>query len=453
MRSGLKLAFITIPIVAAGAGFLAYMVATNPPPERKDLAERATPVRVIVARNQPVSPTITGFGLVSPARTYALIPQVQGIAEYVNPRLQKGEILPAGALLLRISPADYNLEIAQAHANIRSADARLAELSVSEDNLMATLAIETETLELLTRDYDRVFELSNSGTVSASALDTKRASLLSQKQKVQNVDNSIALLPTQRAVQEEQIAVYQANLETAKLKLERTKIFLPFAARVSSSSLEVGEHVRVALVAAEFDGVDAAEINTQVSADDLLGTLFVADRSNNRDGEVVVARLTESLRGFELTATVRLKIGPQVLEWPATVERISDTIDQKAGTIGLIVRVDSAYSSAQPGKRPPLTKGMFVEVLLSAKPVTGIVVPRSALRDGRVLIAGDDDRLKLVPVTPLLIQGAIAVIGDGLKDAQRVVVSDLSPVMPGMLLQVTQDDALMERLIGEGKLK
>jgi len=115
------------------------------------------------------------------------------------------------------------------------------------------------------------------------------------------------------------------------------------------------------------------------------------------------------------------------------------------------VRVEGAYSSARPGKRPPLTKGMFVQVVLSAKPVAGIVIPRSALRDGQVLIAGDDNRLSLQPVTALLTQDTIALIAEGLEPGQRVIVSDLSPVMPGMLLQVTQDDALMDRLIGEGQ--
>jgi membrane fusion protein, multidrug efflux system len=326
---------------------------------------------------------------------------------------------------LRISPADFNLEIAQARANIRAAQARLAEFAVTEESLKAALAIENEALDLANRDFERIRELSVSGTVSPATLDAKKTGVLAQKQKVQNLENSIALLPTQRAVQNEQIAVYEAGLETAKLKLQRTEITLPFAARVSSSTLEVGEFVRPLLIAAEFDGVGAAEVNTQVSAGDLLDTLFVSAKTDGPAGGIGPSKLTDSLKEFGLSATVRLKVGQRVLEWPATVDRISDTVDQKAGTIGVIVRVDSAYSSARPGTRPPLTKGMFVEVVLSARPETGIVIPRIALRNGQVLIAGDDNRLALLPVKPLLVQNAIALITQGLEEGQRVVVMRL----------------------------
>ena len=86
--------------------------------------------------------------MASPARTYEAIAQVSGTVEYVNPDLEKGAILPAGAVLLRLSPVDFNLAIAQAHANIRAIEAVLTELTVAKDNQIAALAIETEALTL-----------------------------------------------------------------------------------------------------------------------------------------------------------------------------------------------------------------------------------------------------------------------------------------------------------------
>lgn len=46
MRSGLKLALVTLPLALVGVGILAFIIARNPPPERNELAERATAVRV-----------------------------------------------------------------------------------------------------------------------------------------------------------------------------------------------------------------------------------------------------------------------------------------------------------------------------------------------------------------------------------------------------------------------
>jgi len=154
-----------------------------------------------------------------------------------------------------------------------------------------------------------------------------------------------------------------------------------------------------------------------------------------------------------LRAEVHLRLGQQILTWPAKVDRISDTIDQKSGTLGVIVRVDTAYSGAEPGKRPPLTKGMFVEVDLTAPPLEGIVIPRSALRDGKVMLVDPDSRLLTVQVTPRLVQDEIALIDKGLEPGSKVVVSALSPAVEGMLLNTTQDKALEARLALAGQAR
>jgi multidrug efflux pump subunit AcrA (membrane-fusion protein) len=253
-------------------------------------------------------------------------------------------------------------------------------------------------------------------------------------------------------VQIEQIAVYQTSLDTATLNLERTELKLPFAARVAEVSVEVGQYVGVGQVAARLDGIDAAEVVAQVPVAELLMLLQSArPEAGTFAGDPTT--MTQKLRDLALFAEVQLLLGNEIVRWPAEVDRISDTIDQKTGTVGVILQVSTAYSSAEPGKRPPLTKGMFVRVILSAKPVTGIVVPRSALRSGQLLIAGDDNRLTLVPVTPFLVQDGIALITEGMEQGQRVVVSDVSPVISGLLLDVTQDDTLMVQLATEGQSK
>lgn len=449
MKNGLKLVFITLPLVAIGAGFLVYTVANSPPPERIELAERATPVRVITARTQSIIPRIIGFGLVNPARTYEAIAQVAGTVEYVNPALQKGAILPAGSVLMRLSPVDFNLAIAQANANIRAADARLAELTVSEANQTSALEIEKQALALKVADLERAETLLARGAIAQAVLDTARTGHLAQRQKVQALEGSLALLPTQRAVQVEQIAVYQTGLETAKLNLERTELTLPFAARVASSSVEIGQFVRVGQTAAVLDGIEAAEIEAQVPVA-ALRSLMQSTRISTDVLAIDPSMMTETIRRLGLSADVHLRLAQDVLSWSASVDRISDTIDQKTGTLGVIVRVNTAYTSAEPGKRPPLTKGMFVEVTLKADPVSGIIVPRSALRDGQLLVADESDRLQLVPVTFDLVQDGIALISDGIAEDARIVVSAPSPAMAGMLLNPIEDNALMARLAAEG---
>ena len=450
MNSGFKLGLITLPLVLLGVGFVAYTIANKPAPEQHEIVERATSVRVVTARKSMISPRVSGFGLITPARSYQAIPQVSGTAEYVNPLLKKGGILPEGAVLLRLSASDYNLAIAQARANIRAAQARLAEIGVSGINQKMAMEIEQETLALKTSDLERVEKLYAAGTASQSARDAARAAHLAQRQKLQNLQSSIALLPTQRLVQTEQIAVYQTSLSTAELNLERTELRLPFAARVSSVSVEVGQFVGAGKAVAVFDGIKTAEVEAQIPAADLQ-KLFRFNEAEKHDASTSPSVLKGAVNSLGLMAKVSLKLGQATIEWPATLERISNTIDQKSGTVGVIVRIDDAYASAELGRRPPLTKGMFVEVNLSAKPVEGIVIPRSTLREGHVIVADAESRLQRVPVNALLVQGEIVLISEGLEEGAQVVVSTPVPMISGMLLDLQPDAALMQALalVGE----
>lgn len=452
MKNSLKLILVTLPIILIGVAFVAFIIVNRPAPERNLLAERATAVRVIITNKQPVVPLATGYGIVRPTRTYEAIAQVGGTADYVNPAMQKGAILPAGSVLARVSQADYKLAIAQVKGNIRAAEAKLAEFSVSETNLSAALAIEKEALALKTSDLGRAETLFAGGSVSQAALDAARIAHLTQRQKVLSVQSSLALLPTQRAVQAEQIALSQVNLETAMLNLARTELTLPFDARVATTTVEVGQFVRAGQTIALLDGIEAAEVEAQVSAADLR-LLMQSTDTEALDLTLDPKTMTQIMRELGLSAVVRLRLGQDILEWPATVDRISDTIDQKTGTLGIIVRIDTAYSGTQIGKRPPLTKGMFIEAVINGPAVKGFVVPRSALRDGKLMLADSADRLQMVTVTTRFVQDEIAVISEGLAPGARVVVSAPSPVIAGMLLNVTEDTKLMAKLATAGTPK
>lgn len=449
MNKLLKVALITLPIAGLGAGFLIYTVSNSQPPDQHVLAERATHVSVVDAASRRVGPAISGFGRVEPARVFAAVAQVAGTAEYVNPGLHRGEILPEGSVLVRLSEADFNLAIAQSRTAIRTAEARLRELEIAEANYEASLAIEQQTLELREQDLARTESLVEAGSASQTSLDAALTAVLAQRQKVQGLEGSIALLPTQRAVQTEQIAASRISLEQAELNLARTELTLPYTARVSMVAVEPGEFVRAGSTVAELDGIEAAEVEAQVNLASLRNLLRLT-----APGETALpmdpTAMTETIRDLDLTVTVNLQLGDETVSWEASLDRLSDTIDPRTGAVGVIVRVEDAYSAADPGNRPPLTQGMFVEVVLTAPSLEGLVLPRTSLRDGSVLVADDDSRLRRVPVTPRLVQGDIIVVTEGLEAGSRVLVVPPTPAIEGMLLEPHPDTDLMARLSADG---
>jgi multidrug efflux system membrane fusion protein len=445
MKSGFKLILITLPLTAIGVGILGFVISNKPPPERIEIAERAVAVRVVTAQTRSVTPAITGFGIVSPERTFEAIAEVGGRIDYVNPDLRDGQILAAGDVLFRLSPADFNLAIAQASANIRAAEAKLAELTVSEQNQQTALEIEREALEVKTSDLDRAEALFSAGTMAQGTRDVTRAAHLAQRQKVQGIESTLALVPTQRAVQTEQIAVYQASLASAELSMARSEIALPFAARVASHSIEAGQFLKAGQTAAMLDGIDRAEIAVQLSMESFRGLVRLG-QSALPALLLEPSKMTQALESLDLTAEVRLRLGDEVVIWPARVDRISDSINQQSGTVGIVVVVENAYAAGQ-NSRPPLTKGMFVEVVLSAAPMQGVVLPRTALRDGMVFMADADNRLRGIAVAPQLEQGEIAVFDAALPEGSRIVLVPPVPVIEGRLLDPHLDDGALTRLL------
>lgn len=448
MKAGVKLTLITLPVAAIGAGILAFVMSNSPPPERIEIAERAYAVRVIEAETHEVTPTIIGFGRVSPTRTYDAIAQVGGQVDFVHPELLDGQILPAGSVLLSLSEIDFNLAIAQAEANIRAAQARLDELDVAGDNQRAALEIEREVLAVKASDLTRAETLFTGGTLTQSARDVAHAAHLEQRKKVQSAESALALIPTQHAVQVEQIAVYQIALTTAQTNLERSVLTLPFDARVASHRVEIGQFLSVGHTAASLDGIDSAEVEAQVSMSSLRA-LMQTDPARKLTLPTDPTRLGAVLRDIGLFAEVRLRLGNELVTWPATVHRISDEIDQTTGTVGIVVQVQAAYQQEGDNSRPPLTKGMFVSVALSAPPIHGVVLPRRSLHEGQVHTVGADNRLKMLTTSPQWTQGGLAIFSEGVDAGSRILLNTPSPVIEGLLLEPHLDTELMLELLAQ----
>ena len=445
----LRRKLLFLPPILTGIAVLAFVVSKKQAPETKPPGETARHVRVIELRPVDFVPRVSGFGTVKPGKTWAAISQVGGEVAYVHPNLKKGAILAAGIEIIRISPLDFKLAIAQVEANIRASEARVKQFSVTETNTREVLKIEKRALEIAETELERQKKLLTRGNVSQNAVDTKTRETLTQRKMVRELENNLRLLPIQRDAEIEQKAVYEAQLQSAKLDLERTRIALPFDARVVEANVEVAQYAKAGEALASVDGVETAEIEAQVPvarfqnmAEAVAGDDMPAGVSSG-----TLKSLVERM-GFEVA--VQLKTGNHVTEWPARFARISDTIDPKTRTVGVIAVVDEPYAQAIPGKRPPLAKGLFVEVLLSARALRGqMVVPRSTLRESRLHVVGKENRLDVREVRAGLFQGDVVTITKGLAFGEKVVVSDLSPAVPGMLLAPTVDQRLADALSDE----
>ncbi|MGI9426694.1 MAG: efflux RND transporter periplasmic adaptor subunit [Hyphomicrobiaceae bacterium] len=437
---------LLIPPALLGVFILWWTVSGRQPPAQAPVSETARSVRVITLDRQNVAPSLSGFGSVKPENVWTGVAQVSGQVVYVNPDFRRGANLEKGTVLIRISPEDYRLAIAEAEAQIRSSEASLAELAVSETNTSELLSIEQESLDLKEKSVAAKRALLRRGNIAELSFDDELRDLLTQKKRVQDLKNALRLIPTQKSVQEEQIRVNRSKLETAKLNLKRTVITLPFRARIASVDVEVSQYVQVGTKIGVADGMATAQITAQYPLIHIRG-FFRALRAEFKPEEQTWKSREDFARAIGLNALVHLRTGERDVMWRGRVARLSDALDEQTRTVGLITLVDEPYGNDRPADGPPLVKGMFVEVELRANALKNkIVVPSGGLHGEIVHLVGADDRLVVRTVEIGYRGDGFVVIKQGLDAGDRLIVSDVSPAKAGMLLKPVEDDALKKRL-------
>ncbi|MBN9669086.1 efflux RND transporter periplasmic adaptor subunit [Roseibium aggregatum] len=435
---------LLIPPVLAGIAVLYYAIGERKAPERSKIAEAATVVRVVTVNPQAFVPRVIGYGTVEPARTLNAIAQVSGRVSYINPDFKRGDFVSRGDTLIRLLPEDYELAIAEAQTDIASADVDLEELEITLQAQKKTLEIAKSVLDLEKRDLERQKTLLDRNVSTNQSVETQEAAVLQQQTQVQDLENEIALYPVKRKALAQARRKSEVQLETATLNLARTEIRAPFDARVAAVDVEIDEFVAAGQSFGKLDGIDAADINVQISPAQMAGfaDLAFADRSG---GEKSLSSARRSLES--LSATVRVGLGGKTATREARVKRVSDTVDPDTRSVGLIVTVDEPYTDVEPGIRPPLVKGMFAEVLLSAPAVPDrTVLPRNAIVNGRIMTVTQDSRLVLSDVEIVYQFEDLVVLRDPLPAGTRVVVSDVSPVIEGMLLTPVEDEKMDKSL-------
>lgn len=418
-----------IPPVALGILVFMFMAGEKQAPQKAQQGEPAYAVRTITAPMVDLVPQAEGYGAVRPAKVWTAVAQVSGRIIELNPKLRDGEILPTGTPLFRIDPVDYELNLAQSLAE-------LAELGVQEENAEASLAIEQRNLSLSQRELSRMSKLVEKGTASQNDADTAERTMLGRRTAMQNIKNTLALIPTQRKLLE-------AKLMQAERDLQNTSVSAPFNLRIAKLAIESDQYVSKGQNLFEGDSVDRVEIIAQVAMSSLRN-LFIG----RQDAVPNVQQMNQQLAQFTgFQPLVQMDLGNHIAQWEAEFVRFSDNVDGETRTIGVVIAVDKPMEKIKPGYRPPLSKGMFVQVILRGHTQKDrIVIPRSTVRDGKVYLVDQEQRLKIQPVKLLFNQRQLSIVDQGIDQGQQVIVSDLIPAVEGMLLRPSVDEKIQQEL-------
>ncbi|CAK2820819.1 putative HlyD-like secretion protein [Vibrio crassostreae] len=432
MKISKKLLFF--PALAVGVIGLVTAINLKPDLPTKPAGDRARLVETVSLEKQMIAPLAVGFGKVVPKVEWKAIAEVTGQIVYRHPDLEKGQVISAGTVVLKVDPLDYELKLIQAEADLKSSQTSLAKLNQEEDNLNQTLKIEKNRLVISNKELQRKQDLRKKGLTSQSDVDLQQQSALSQQKLVLDIANQIALMPDEKRVAEAVIKVNVSKVKEAQRSLDKTTITLPRAMRIAQVDIEQNQVVNLQQEMFIAHGINVMEVEAQLSIHDMQ-TLASSFNQFPRDAAGIPNPYEAPIK-----ASIQLNSGNLNLSWPAKVARISETVDENQATAGIILEIAQDYSQLQPDSATPLVNGMFVKAEIEGVANLSWVVPERALHGDKVYLMDDNQRLQVVNVEVLYRRDNQVVVSGELQTGDKLVLNDVLPVIEGMLLKESNSE-------------
>lgn len=349
--------------------------------EAQQGAPHAPQVGVVTLKTEPLNVTTELPGRTAAFRIAEVRPQVGGIILKRN--FVEGSEIKAGTSLYQIDPATYQAAYNSAKGDLvkAQANAQISRLTVTRYKpLLGTNYISKQ-------DYD---------TAVATAAQADAA-----------------------------VVSAKAAVENARINLAYTKVTSPISGRIGISSVTEGALVSTGQTnaLATVQQLDPIYVDVTQSSND-----FLRLKQELADG---------SLKQVNGKAQVKLLLdNGKEYSQAGTLEFSDVTVDETTGSITLRAIFPNPNDSLLPGMfvRARLDEGVNDNALLV--PQQGIT--RNPRGDATAMVIGADNKVEIRTVTTTQAIGDKWVVTDGLKSGDKVIVTGLQKIKPGV--QVTAQE-------------
>lgn len=382
---GLAAVFVLV-LALAGRG------AEQPHAGPQTAAEKAEPARppgppppavdVVTLHTEPVALTTDLPGRTSAFRTAEVRPQVSGVLQ--RRLFTEGDIVQEGQQLYQIDPAPYEAALASARATLAHAQATVR-------------------------------------TAQAVA-DRYRALIASHAVSRQDYDNAIGTLEQDKA----DVASAEAAVNTASINLTYTRVLAPITGRTGRSAVTEG-----ALVTAN----QSTALVTVTQLDPIYVDVTQPTTTILRLRREIASGQIEGVRDGNIAVTLRLEDGSAYD--PAGILQFREvTVDQGTGAVTL--------RAIFPNKDGVLLPGMFVREQLQEGIVhNAILAPQQGVTHDQkgqatALVVDDGGKVQLRVLKTERAIGRAWLVAGGLKEGDRLIVSGVQRIRPGMPVSVSE---------------
>ncbi|MEQ8558702.1 MAG: efflux RND transporter periplasmic adaptor subunit [Henriciella sp.] len=175
MKRILALLLPVIVLAVLVGGGIALMTALKPPVEKAEEQPRGLSVFAEAAEQTDLNMTVNAQGEVRPKRQIVVAPQIAGRISYVSPDFLDGGFIRQGQVLVRLESADYELAVTRARSAVASAQQVLArEKAEAEIALQDIRDLEIEDASPLARREPQLAEArANLNSAEAALADAQ----------------------------------------------------------------------------------------------------------------------------------------------------------------------------------------------------------------------------------------------------------------------------------------
>ncbi len=367
-----------ILIILIGSFFAFIISVSSPKPQKGIELPKPTPVFYEVITKKDILLKILTNGEVKPLNEINLISQVSGQIIKAADEFVDGGIIKAGSPLVWIDDRDYKLAVISAESRVAQAS-KLLEREIAES-------------ELAKNDWEEL------GLGEASPLTLRIPQL-------------------KEAEAAEKAAL--ADLEKAKLNLERTVVKLPFQGIIRQKKTGVGQFVGTGSILA-----------TAFSTEEVLIALPLTDTELSYLGLPLAYEEERPFSGPKVN--FYSLVSNKNSEWEGRIVRTAGSIDPLTRLVYVYAEVINPYQQS-----PPLAIGMFVDAVIEGKTIkNGFLVPNSAINNNsNIYVINTNDNLEIREIEVLGTENDYVIIKGEISEGERVVVSPLNNAKDGMALK------------------
>ncbi len=420
MKKGATFKTIRVFAVVLVAIIIAMvLVRLRPQAERRVVEETGRLVEVFAAKAEKVQMYIEAYGTVEPREALKLVAEVRGQIVELSSSFKEGSFVNKGTRIIQIDPRTYKLEVQRRNVQIKQAEAEIKRLQQEVLNLQTPIKIAKSDVSLAEGEYFRLKKLIDRKVIAQSTLDRAEQQYLASRQRLQTLENQLALTGPQKEQLLAQRDLTKVLFQKAQLDLERSGIIALFDGWVLEKTVEVGQHVNVGQNMGRIYSAGGLDIEVRISVKDF--KWFPADLNQRAALEADII--------FETDGAQRT--------WNGRVSRIKAEMDDRTRTLPMVVEVDEASGAAEDQGSLRLRPGMFVSVKIKGKSVDqAFVLPRHVVYPGDIVYTVEDNHLKIKPVNILRAYNDSVIISKGLAEGDQIIKTPLSAATDGMLVRV-----------------